>query len=88
MSTRTFHDRHGDAWRVRQVPGAGRCAARGGAGPPPDERADGSLAFDGATGRRLFHPIPPRWMEYSDDELRTLCRLARPARTRGEPART
>lgn len=87
MSTRTFHDRYGDPWRVRQEPGARQTVARGGGGTPPDEMANGCLAFDGAAGRRLFHPIPPCWMEYSDDELRALCRLALPAHTRRESAR-
>lgn len=86
MSARTFHDRYGDPWRVRQVPVAGQPAARAGAAAAPDETADGWLAFEGAAGRRLFHPVPPHWMEYSDDELRALCRLARPAHTRREAA--
>jgi hypothetical protein len=84
MSVRKFHDRYGDPWRVRQVPGAGQPVARGAAA---DEMADEWLAFEGAAGRRLFHPVPPHWMDYSDDELRALCRLARPAHARREPAR-
>ncbi len=88
MSTRMFHDRHGDPWLVRQVPPAGQLDARGGAGALPAEMADGCLAFESAAGRRLFHPIPPRWMEYSDDELRALCRLALPAHTGREWAKT
>jgi hypothetical protein len=86
MSARTFHDRYGDPWRVRQLPGAGQPAARG-AAAAPNEVADGWLAFEGAAGRRLFHPVPPQWMDYSDDELRALCRLARPAHAPREPAR-
>jgi hypothetical protein len=84
MSVRKFHDRYGDPWRVRQVPGA-QPVARGAAAA--DETADGWLAFEGAAGRRLFHPVPSHWMDYSDDELRALCRLARPAHTPREPAR-
>lgn len=81
MSTRTIHDRHGDSWRVRQVLPGQQLDTHGGAGALlPDEMAGGCLAFESASGRRLFHPIPPRWMEYSDDELGALCRLASPVR--------
>ncbi len=86
MSTRTFHDRRGDSWLVRQVLPGQQLEPEGGAGALPlDDMANGWLTFESESEQRRVHPIPPRWMEYSDDELGALCRLASPARTEREP---
>ena len=86
MPARTLQDRYGVAWRVWQVPPVRRPGTRAGAGAPrPDEVAGGCLTFESVSEQRRVHPIPPRWMEYSDDELRALCRMASPVPAAREP---
>jgi hypothetical protein len=77
MSTRRLQDRYGVVWLVWQVlPGT-----RGRTGTPvPEDGAEGCLTFECDSEKRRVRPIPPRWMEYSDDELRAMCRMAAPVR--------
>lgn len=85
MSTRTLQDRYGVVWLVCQVlPGQQPGARRGSGTPVPEKTAEGCLTFQSESGKRRFRPIPPRWTEYSDDELRALCRMASPIPA-GEP---
>ena len=91
MPTRTFHDRRGDSWLVWQVLPGDQLEAHGGAGAlVPAEMAKGWLTFESGSGseKRRVYPIPPRWMEYSDDELGALCRMAPPLWTECESAVT
>lgn len=89
MTTRTFHDRRGDSWRVRQVLPGDEMEAHGGAAAlVPAEMAEGWLTFEGESEKRRVYPIPPRWIEYSDDELGALCRTAPRLWTDRDPAVT
>lgn len=48
--------------------------------PVPEAGAEGRLTFECESGMRRVRPIPPRWMDYSDDELRAMRRMAAPVR--------
>jgi hypothetical protein len=48
--------------------------------PAREEVAEGCLTFECESEKRRVQPIPPLWMEYSDDELRAMCRMASPVR--------
>lgn len=86
MSTRTLQDRYGVVWLVWQVlPGQQPRTHGGGGTPVSEEAAEGYLTFECECEKRRVRPIPPRWMEYSDDELRAMCRMASPVRA-GEPS--
>lgn len=79
MFTRTLQDRYGVVWLVWQALPGQQPGTRGGKGTPvPEEKAEGCLTFESESEKRRVRPIPPRWMEYSDDELRAMCRMAVP----------
>ena len=64
---RTFRDSNGTAWTVfevrRQISGAGdRSYLPGGFN-------DGWLCFETTGAKRRLTKYPPRWREFSDDEL-------------------
>lgn len=86
MSTRTLQDRYGAVWLVRQVLPDQQPGTRGRSGTTvSEEAAEGCLTFECECEKRRVRPIPPCWMEYSDDELRAMCRMASPVRA-GEPS--
>lgn len=88
MSARTLQDRYGVAWRIWEALPGPSPRPRGGTGTPSEEVAEGCLTFECESEKRHVRPIPPRWMEYSDDELRAMCRMASPVRAgRAEPTR-
>ncbi len=77
METRTFQDRDGIRWLVWEVfPGEQLDGPVNGAPLLPRELADGWLTFESEGEKRRLYPIPPRWKEYPDDALDTLCRTA------------
>lgn len=87
MSSRTFRDRDGTSWMVWQVLPGEEVEAHGGAGALfPAGMAKGWLTFEREGEKRRVFPVPPRWTEYSDDELAALCRTAPPLWAEREPA--
>ncbi len=87
MTTRTIHDRRGTTWLVWEVLPGEQLEAHGGAGALlPARMAQGWLTFESSSEKRRVYPIPPRWTEYSDDELGALCRTAPPLWAEREPA--
>jgi hypothetical protein len=81
MSTRTLQDRYGVVWLVWQVLPGQQPGTRGYTDASvTEETAEGCLTFESECEKRRIRPIPPRWTEYSDDELRAMCRMASPVR--------
>jgi len=44
----------------------------------PEEFGDGWLCFESNVSKRRLTPIPPRWREFSDEELQRLLQAALP----------
>ena len=78
MALREFTDRRGNSWRVWETR------------PTTDnvrpELQDGWLTFEQGETRRRLAPIPERWAECSELELRRLCTAAQPERARRREA--
>jgi hypothetical protein len=87
MRSRTFRDRDGSSWLVWQVLPGEELEAHGGAEAlVPGAMADGWLTFENGPEKRRVYPLPPRWMQLSDDELAALCRTAPLLWAEREPA--
>ena len=73
MTERTFRDDAGRWWRVREVRAVDPCLL-------PASYCDGWLTFAGEDGaKRRLAPVPDDWVRFSEDALRSLVGLARPA---------
>ena len=44
----------------------------------PEEFGDGWLCFESSLSKRRLTPVPPRWREYSDEELERMLGQAQP----------
>ena len=67
---RTFEDTTGLEWTVFEVKKVQGSTERW--SYLPDEFGNGWLCFESHYGKRRLTPIPARWREYGDGELRSL----------------
>ena len=73
---RTIADPTGVVWTVFEVKKQG--------GPTeqwtylPEQFGNGWLCFESSVSKRRLTPVPPRWLEYSDNELVSLLNKAQP----------
>ena len=73
MAERTFRDDAGRWWRVREVRAVDPCLL-------PAAYCEGWLTFAGEDGgKRRLAPVPAAWEELSEEALRALVVVARPA---------
>jgi len=68
MTQRSYTDANGTNWRVWDVIPA-HVKLPGGNAHLPEEVADGWLAFESATEKRRFYPLPPDWELLRDWQL-------------------
>jgi hypothetical protein len=48
----------------------------------PEEFGDGWLCFESTLSKRRLTPVPPRWREFTDEQLERLLGQAAPVRNR------
>ena len=48
----------------------------------PEEFGDGWLCFESTLSKRRLTPVPPRWREFTDEQLEGLLGKASPVRNR------
>jgi len=73
---RTIADSTGRVWTIFEVKKQG--GSRENWTYLPEQFGNGWLCFESDVTKRRLTPIPPRWMEYSDNELAGLIEKADP----------
>ena len=79
---RTFADSTGLVWTVYEVKKKGGLTERW--SYLPAEFGDGWLCFESELGKRRLTPIPARWRDSTDDELKQSLKEAQTVRTKIE----
>ncbi len=75
---RVIDDATGITWSVYEVKRQNTASDRW--SHLPEEFANGWLCFESDFSKRRLMPVPPRWEEYSDEELSRLLTTAHPVR--------
>jgi hypothetical protein len=73
---RTITDASGVLWTVFEVKKQGGGSDRW--TYLPEQFGNGWLCFESDVSKRRLTPVPPRWPEYSDEELARLLNAAQP----------